>query len=113
MHGQGSGNSHTLLLTTGELPGLGVDIRGHTHLLQVLQGGLPGFFLVSLQNLLLSYHTVFQHGHIIKKVKGLEHHTYPSPVFMGLDAAIQHIGIVVVNLARGRGFQQVNASQKG
>ena len=40
-----------MLLTAGDLPGLGVDIGGHTHLFQIFQCLLPGLLLAALEDL--------------------------------------------------------------
>ena len=112
VHGQSPGDGHTLLLAAGDLPGLGVDIGGHAHLLQVIHGALLSIHLVLLEHLHLAYHTVFQHGHVVEQVEGLEHHTHPGTVLGGVDAPARHIVSVVEDLAGGGRLQQIDAPQQ-
>ena len=42
VHGQGAGDGHPLLLAAGDLPGLGIDVGGHTHLFQIFQRTAAG-----------------------------------------------------------------------
>ena len=113
IHGQGAGDGHTLLLTAGNLPGLGVNVGSHAHLFQVFHGGLPGTFFIPLQNLHLTHHAVFQHGHVVEQVEGLEHHTHMAAVFRLVHAPAHHVLPMVEDLSGGRGFQKVNAPQQG
>ena len=113
VHGQCPGNGHPLLLTAGDLPGLCVDIGGHTHLFQIFQCLLPGLLLAALEDLHLPHHAVFQHCHVVEQVEGLKHHAHMRAVFRRVDAPARHIGAVVEDLAAAGGFQQVDAPQQG
>ena len=42
---------------------------------------LSGLILAALQHLDLAHHAVFQHGHIVEQVEGLEHHAHVAAVF--------------------------------
>ena len=112
VHRQCSGDRHTLLLSAGELPGLGIHIGGHAHLFQVVHCRFLGFSLASAQHLLLTYHTVFQHGHIEKQVKGLEHHTHIGTVLGSVEGPLQHILAPVDDLPGSGGFQQVDTAKQ-
>ena len=112
VHGQRPGDGHPLLLTAGDLPGLGVDIGGHTHLFQIFQCLLPGLLLAALEDLHLSHHAVFEDRHIVEQVEGLEHHAHMGAVLRGIDAPARHIGAVVEDLTAAGGLQQVDTPQQ-
>ena len=113
VHGQSPGNSHPLLLAAGDLPGLGIDIGGHANLGQVGHGGLSGLSLAALQHLDLADHAVFQHGHIVEQVEGLEHHAHVAAVFRLVHTPAHNVLPVVEDFSRGGGFQQVDAAKQG
>ena len=113
LHGQGPGNGHPLLLAAGDLPGLGLDVRRHAHLFQILHGPLPGGLLVLFQYLDLPDHAIFQHGHVVEQVEGLEHHAHMGAVLGGIDLGTGDVLAAVEDLAAGGGLQQVDAPQQG
>lgn len=81
------------------------------YFLQIFHGVFPGFLSAHLQNLRLPYDTVFQHGHIVKQIKALEHHTYFCPVRSGVHLPIQDILPVVNDISCRRRLQQVNTAE--
>ena len=113
LHRQGAGDRHALLLPAGKLARLGVDIRRHTDLFQILQGGFAGSFLVLMQHIAQPCGAVVQHGHIVEQVKALEHHTHLGAVGAGVAALGGDVLPVEQHLTVGRGFQQVDAAQQG
>ena len=113
VHGQGPGDGHPLLLAAGDLPGLGVDIGGHAHLFQIVHGAPAGVLPVLLQDLHLAHHAVFQHGHVVEQVEGLEHHAHVRAVVGGVDAPAGHVLTVIEDLPGGGRLQQVDAPQQG
>ena len=112
VHSQGPGDGHPLLLAAGYLPGLGVDVGGHAHLVQVFHGGSSGLFFIALQDLDLAHHTVFQYGHVVEEVEGLEYHAHMGPVFRLVDTPAYYILAVVKDLSGGGSFQQVDTAQE-
>ena len=112
IHGQGTGDGHPLLLSTGDLPGLGVDVGGHAHLLQIEKGMLPCLFPALLQHLHLADDAVLQHGHIVEEVEGLEHHAHSAAVSRNIKTTAQHILIMIEDLAVGGILQQIDAAQQ-
>ena len=112
LHGQCPGNGHPLFLSAGKLSGLGVDIRSHPHLFQVIHGILVGICLVLLKHLDLSDYTVLQHSHVVKQIKALEHHSHLGAVLGRIDLLIGNIGSMVHNFACGRRFQKIQTSEQ-
>ena len=113
VHRQRTGNGHSLLLSAGQLPGPGLDILRHTHMLQVLHGIFPGLLRAPLQHLDLSHHAVLQDIHVVEKIEGLEHHAHMRAVIRGIDMLSRHILIVEKDGTAGGCLQQVNAAQQG
>ena len=113
VHGQGPGDGHPLLLAAGELPGPGVDVGGHAHLVQVLHGQVLGLLLVLLQDLGLAHHAIFQHGHVVEEVEGLEHHPHPGAVGGGAPLLGENVLPMEEDLPAGGDLQQVDAPQQG
>ena len=113
VHGESPGNGHPLLLTAGNLPGPGMDIGGHAHLFQVLHGIGLRFLPALFQHLRLAHHTVFQHGHVGKQIKGLKHHPHMGPVLRSPDPLAVNLLPMKEDVPGGRGLQQVHAPQKG
>ena len=54
--------------------------RGHADLLQIVQCGALGGFLVHVQHIAQARRAVVQHRHIVEKVKALEHHAHLGAV---------------------------------
>ena len=113
LHGQGPGDGHPLLLAAGQLPGPGVDVRGHAHFFQVGQGGGLGRLLVLVQDIAQAGGAVFQHGHVVEQVERLEHHPHPGPVAAGVEPLGHDVLAVEEDGARRGGLQQVDAAQQG
>ena len=99
-------------LAAGDLPGLGVDVGSHAHLFQIGHRVSPGFLTAPLQHLHLTDHAVFQNGHIVEQVKGLEHHAYLSTIHSELFESFIYIRTTVINSAGSRMLQIVHAADK-
>ena len=112
VHGHGTGDGDTLLLTAGDLPGPGVDVGGHAHLLQVLHGVGAGLLTAALEYLDLACHAVFQHGHVVEEVEGLKHHPHMGAVGGGVGPARQDVSPVIENFTRCGGLQEIDAAQQ-
>ena len=113
LHGQRAGNRHTLLLPAGKLARLGMDIGGHADLLQIVQCGALGGFLVHVQHIAQARRAVVQHRHIVEKVKALEHHAHLGAVGARVAALGRDVVAVEQHLAVRGGLQQVDAAQQG
>ena len=70
------------------------------------------FLTIPFQHLHLTDDAVFQNGHIVEQVEGLEHHAHMGAVSRGIDALGDNILAVVENLAGGGNLQQVDAAQQ-
>ena len=58
-------------------------------------------------------HAIFQHGHVVDQVEGLEHHAHMGAVLGGIDLGTGDVLAAVEDLAAGGGLQQVDAPQQG
>ena len=76
-------------------------------LFQVLHGDLfRASSWLLLEDLDLADHAVFQHGHVVEEVEGLEDHADLRPVGRGPDAlAGEDVLIVEANFPAGGGLQ--------
>ena len=81
-------------------------------MLQIFQRSCASFFLTFAKDLNLTDHAVFQNGHIIKQVKGLEHHTYLSTIHSELFESFVDIRTTVINSTGSRMLQIVHAADK-
>ena len=112
VHGQRAGDGHALLLAAGELAGLGVDIGGHADLFKIAHGLLVRLVFAAAENLHLADHAVFEDGHVVEEIEGLEDHADVGAVFGGVDALAGDVFAVVEDLAARRGLEQVDAAQE-
>ena len=81
-------------------------------MLQIFQRSCASFILAFAKNLNLTYHAVFQNSHIVKQVKGLEHHAYLSTIHSELFESFVDIRTTVINSTGSRMLQIVYAADK-
>ena len=113
-HGEGPGDGDALLLSAGELVGVGVPLILQTHGLQQLHGLALALLLIPLFNQGGGQHDVVQHRQVGKEVKLLEHHTHAQEHLVGAPGVgADQIHIVEEDLSPCGLFQQVQAAQKG
>ena len=112
VHAQRARNRNALLLTAGQLAGLGVDIRLHAHLFQILHGVPFAFGGAAPQHLHLTEHAVFQHRQIVEQIELLKHHAHARMILRhGHFAALNILAVEEYLPCVGR-FQQIDAAQK-
>ena len=80
IHRHRAGDGHTLFLSAGDLTRPCVNEGGHADAFQIFHGVPARFFLSAFQHLDLAGHAVFQYGHVVEQVEGLEHHSHVRPV---------------------------------
>src|SRR5450830_127347 len=113
LHAQGTGNCHTLLLTTGQLARELVGLLRDTHALQVMHGDLFRLALGHLAHPHRCQGAVLQDGQVREQVEVLEHHAnFTTDRFdllevVGQFHAIDHDAALLVL------FQTVEAADGG
>ena len=75
VHGQGTGNGHTLLLTAGKLMRIAFGFFFQTNAAEEFQGALFGLFFAHFFEFHRGQHDIFLYGEVGKEVETLEHHT--------------------------------------
>ena len=123
LHHQGPDDGHALLLTAGELDGVGVCPVTQAHAVQQGQGLLLGFLLVHAQHLHGSQGHVFNDGLVGKEVEVLEDHAHLLAVevdihlfglaFLVDELLLGDVDAVEDDLAPGGDLQQVQAAKQG
>ena len=68
--------------------------------------------LAAAEDLHLADHAVFEDGHVVEEVEGLEDHADVGAVFGGVDALAGDVFAVVEDLAARRRLEQVDAAQE-
>ena len=109
MGGQRTGDGHALLLSAGQLGGVGVRLVGQTHQLQQLTGALLGLSPLRARQLHGKAH-VPQAGALHQQIEPLEDHGDLSPrrPQLGGGHGVQPLA-VDDDLTAGRLLQQVDA----
>ena len=121
VHCQCPGNGNTLLLSAGQLVGIGVCLVRQAHLFQQGQGFLPYFLFLPFLHQHRRFHHVFQHRVVREQVEVLEYQTKHPPDLLQLrlrpvNGFSVHVpcGIVaqVDQVPAVHGFQQCRAAQQ-
>ena len=112
LHRKRAGYCDALLLTAGELGGLGVDVGCHADLFKIMQCGSLGFGSGLLENLRLTDHAVLESGHVVEKIERLEHHADVRTVCARAAFDIVDVCAVIEYLAGGRSLKEVYAAEQ-
>ena len=123
LHSQRPDDGHTLLLTAGELDGIGVRTVLQAHPVQQGQSLLLGLSLAHMLHLHGGQGHIIQNGHVGEQVEPLEHHAHLLAVHVNIQLHQLTLGVFHLFLsdihavkhdgAAGRLLQQVQASEKG
>ena len=113
LHAQSADDGHTLLLSAGELVGVGLGTVGKAHSLQKLHG--LGFRL--LTGHFVEHEgcagQIVQHGHVGEQIELLEHHAHLLPMQIQVGVLIGQVSAVKNNIAGRGGLQHIQAAQEG
>ena len=93
VHGQRTRNSHTLLLTTGQLSREAVFLALQTNLGELFEGNRLRLSLGTAQNLNLSNRAVIQDVQVTEQVELLEHHTHVGTHAVNVYVRVGDLGI--------------------
>ena len=115
VHHQRAHDGDTLLLTAGELAGIGVGAVGKAHAAEQLERLGLSLLLVHALDACGRGGQVVHHVHVVEEVELLEHHAHLLTVLVDVLALPLGADVHAVeeDLARGRRLQQVQAAQKG
>ena len=123
LHHHGPDNGDPLLLTAGQLNGIGVGPILQTHPLEQGQGLFRGGFLGLPQHLHGGQDHVVQNGLVGEQVKVLKHHAHFLPVQVDIhlfrfallvdEGLFGNVDAVEQNLTVGGDLQQVQTPQQG
>ena len=115
VHHQRAHDGDTLLLTAGELAGIGVGAVGKAHAAEQLERLGLSLLLVHALDACGRGGQVVHHVHVVEEVELLEHHAHLLTVLVDVLALSLGADVHAVeeDLARGRRLQQVQAAQKG
>ena len=113
LHGQSTDDGDTLLLTAGQLAGVGIGAVSQTNTLQQVHGLGFRLFLALLQQMDGSQGHVFQNSHVGEQVKVLEHHAHLLTVDVDVHLLVGDVYILKEDLTAGGNLQQIHAPQEG
>ena len=113
LHSQGTGNSHTLLLSAGELAWECLRLICQADTGQKLHGFFPGLVLGHNLQMDRSQRHIVHHIQMVEQIKMLEHHTDVLTHLIDIRVLVRHVIAVYQNLACRRRLQLVQAAQKG
>ena len=111
VHGKGTGNGNTLLLTAGKALGVGIGLVGQAHAGQQLVGLVGNGLLILELEQGGGQLQIFLHGQVGEQVEVLEHHTHL--LAHSVDVGFIHLGALKFDAAGGWDLQPVQAAQKG
>ena len=100
LHGKGTGDGHTLLLTAGKLCRIVVKTLPHADAFQFLNGQLAGLLLAHVLDADRRLHHVFERGHMRKQIEPLEHHAQLGTLhghFLVIQG-LQHLPTALVDI---------------
>ena len=98
-HRKGSCDRYPLLLSTGKLFRLCIDVWGHADFFEIHHCVFVCLFFAFFEDFFLSDCAVFENCHIVKKVKVLEHHADFGAVLRNVHVFVHDVCSVVADLA--------------
>ena len=112
LHGQGTGNGQTLLLTTGHLGRVHIQLVTQANVLQFLFGNLDRFFFAHFLDDSGGQRRILQYRHVGKGIPLLKHHAQFLAQLVLVGGLGMHIHIINQNLAAVDGLDGVDAVQQ-
>ena len=113
LHSQGPDDGDALLLSAGQLVGVGVRLVEQVHPLEEGGGHLVGLGLAHQLSLHRGQGDVFTDGHVGEEVEVLEHHAHLLADLVNLHFGVGDDRVFKGDGACGGGFQQVETAQEG
>ncbi|MNF49393.1 hypothetical protein D3C84_306640 [compost metagenome] len=101
-HRQGPGDGHSLLLASGQLRGIVVQLVAQADHVQQLDAALAGLGLAQAEHLDRCLHDVLQGAHVREQVEALEHHA--DLAAHSADVAFRRTHQLAAALDMGQGF---------